>query len=593
MLRVLYPPPLIRYDKIMTTELLLDRYEIIETTGRGGSSEIVKAFDSRMERIVAIKTIPANKKTALRAFREARTVALLNHPNIVTLYEFDETEDNYYLIMEYIDGLTLEDYLEDKGPIDPELAIAITIQVCVALENAHSNDVIHRDIKPANLMLLPDGRVKVMDFGVSRLKGTPVTRDGEITGTFSYMSPEQAKSELVDERSDVWSLGVVLYEMLTGINPFDAETPAAAVMKIVSNEPKSIDNINPDINSKISKIALKAISKYPEDRFDLATDFRYKLERHRRSSKSPKSILKAEMANVVPLENIDPNLRPVSYFKERLSSWIDSYGQVLGRVTLFGALSTFITWIAATQNISSGTMLFLFWMTIFFLGAIFPRAGLAAFLASLTLVSATISIALSIILALALGAYWLFFSRVNIFAGAIVFTAPLFTLVGIPFAFPLGIGLISTARMALPLAAFGYIANLFFEVTFNYDRNPVFSIANDNIFAQVLGPFVIWQLSAWIITALLGSFVASALKKSSRYLALIISTTVLSLSYSYAPKYLQIMDTDSLSIIQPMTFSFIIVMFMLILFDHSDNIGNLATRTKNNRQDKEEIKGAE
>ena len=571
----------------MTTELLLDRYEIIETIGRGGSSEIVKAFDSRMERVVAIKTIPASKKTALRAFREAKTVALLNHPNIVTLYEFEETEDNYYLIMEFIDGLTLEDYLIDKGPLDQELAIAIAIQVCVALENAHSNDVIHRDIKPANLMLLPDGRVKVMDFGVSRLKGRPVTREGEISGTFSYMSPEQAKGELVDERSDVWSLGVVLNEMLTGANPFDAETPAAAVMKIVGHEPKNPSAVNPEINSKISAVVLKAISKYPEKRFDLATDIRYKLERYRGSGKSPKSILKTEMAKIAPLEKIDPNIRPISYFKEGISSWLGAYGQAMGRFTLFGGLATFITWIAVTQNILSNFLLLVLWATIFILGAIFPRAGLGFFLLALTLISANISIILAITMAIALGAYWLFFSRVNAFAGALVFTAPLFTLIGIPFAFPLGIGLISNARMALLLAALGYTANLFFEITYGFDPVPVFSIANKNIFAQILGPFVVWQISAWLIAALLGSLITTIFKMSAKYLALIVSAVILSLSYSLAPKYLQIVGTDSLSIMQPMTFSFIIVMFMLILFDHSDNKSNLMMQTKNERPDKD------
>ncbi len=246
----------------------LQRYQVIETISTSSLATVVKAYDKVMERMVAIKSIPASKKTAIRALREARTVALLNHPNIVTVYDFIETGNYYHLVMEYLEGLTLQKLIDQNAPIDTEVAVAIAMQVCRALENAHDNNIVHRDIKPDNILVLNSGLVKVMDFGVSKLSGVPITREGEIVGTFAYMSPEQATGQLVDERSDIWSTSVVLYQMLTGVNPFAASTARVSVNKILHTHPPAPNKLNPKIPQEICRIILKGLEKFPPDRFD-------------------------------------------------------------------------------------------------------------------------------------------------------------------------------------------------------------------------------------------------------------------------------------------------------------------------------------
>jgi len=271
--------------------LLLERYKILEPLGEGGSSKVVKAFDNKMERTVAIKMIPAGRRTAVRALREAKTVALLNHPNIVTLYEFEQSDGYYYLIMDYVEGLSLAALLQEMGRLPIEAALAVAIQVCDALEFAHKSDVIHRDIKPANLRILADGRVKVMDFGIARLrsaaKTSGVTADGEVVGTFAYMSPEQSSGEMVDERSDIFSMGVLLYEMVTGRLPFSADTPAGTIYKILNEEAPPASELANEVSPALSASIAKAMAKFADDRFPTAADLRTKLERCRQSTATP------------------------------------------------------------------------------------------------------------------------------------------------------------------------------------------------------------------------------------------------------------------------------------------------------------------
>lgn len=261
------------------TELLLDRYQILDRLGGGGFAEVFKAFDTRMRRLVAIKRMAASQKTAPRALREAQTVAQLNHPNIVTLYELEETSDYYYLIMELIEGTTLAEIIKTRSPMQIEDALSITYQVGAALEWAHQHDVIHRDIKPENVMLLPTGQVKVMDFGTARLRNSDLTREGDVVGTLTYMSPEQTQGAPADERSDLFSLGIMLYEMLTGQNPCEATTPAGTVFKILSSTPRPPGELNARLPAKLDAVVLKALAKDPSDRFDLIADFMFRLAR--------------------------------------------------------------------------------------------------------------------------------------------------------------------------------------------------------------------------------------------------------------------------------------------------------------------------
>lgn len=552
----------------MATELLLDRYEILETVGRGGSSEIFKAFDRRMERTVAIKAIPVDKKTALRALREARTVALLNHPNIVTVYEFEETDGFYYLIMEYIEGITLEDFLVDQAPLDAELAAAVAIQVCQALENAHLNDIIHRDIKPANLMLLPDGRVKVMDFGISRLKGTPVTREGTITGTFTYMSPEQAGGELVDERSDVWSLGVVLYEMLTGVNPFAAKTPAAAVMKILNSEPRSLPELNPKISAKLGQVVLKALRKYPEDRFDLATDFRYKLERYRRSNRSPRLIVKEALAELAPIPAVDPNARPITYLRMLTAEFLQRYGQAAARLAISGLSAVSLAWLA----LELGGLPALFILTAaaatFILLLIFPRFGLLVAGLFLALAVAVKSISIAAAVFILFLVYWYGLGRRLPQAAALPLIAPLMSVFGIPFAYPLGITIITESGAAPIIAALGYLTSVLAEIILKTSFIMPLSPPHDQPLNQLISPAVIWQTAAWAAATLAGGLLVRGNRLWLQIAAISTTTAILAVAYQAAPAYLDLPRPASSAFMQPMSISFIIILIMLLIFYH-------------------------
>ncbi len=552
----------------MPTNLLLDRYEILETIGRGGSSEILKAFDRRMERVVAIKAIPARKKTALRALHEARTVALLNHPNIVTLYEFEETEDFYYLIMEFIEGITLQEYLEDNSPLKPEIAIAITIEVCQALENAHLNNVIHRDIKPANLMLMPDGRVKVMDFGVSKLKGVPVTREGTIAGTFTYMSPEQADGQLVDERSDVWSLGVVLYEMITGINPFNADTPAAAVLKILNLDPEPPAELNSKISAQLSKTILKALEKFPGDRYDLATDFRYKLERYRRSNQSPQTILRAAIDFPTPVEEINPNTQPITYFRLKAAALTDKYGHIAARLGIFAALAIAILWFGFNYSQFNSLIIYGFAAFIFFTGLIFPHLGWLAAAAFITLAAAFISLLGAALTALLFGVYWYVFAGKRPLPATLPFIAPLFLAAGIPFIIPIGAAVTLEGNAAPLISALSFIAIAAFEINFHINGIMSFIPTTGPVLIRAFNPMVFWQLGAWALAAFVGGLISRVEKLTMKLLGLAAATVTLILAYQSAPAYLHLWQPISPNFMQSMSFSFIIVLALLLIFYH-------------------------
>lgn len=215
----------------MTEELVLNRYRIIERVGRGGNGEVFKAEDTLMNRIVAVKRIELNAKTSARTINEARAAASLNHPNVVTVFDLAEDDDFRYLIMEFIDGVPLSRVLRAKSPLSTEEALDIAILISDALEAAHAMEIIHRDIKPDNIMITKDGNLKVTDFGIAKLGSSTMTAEGDILGTFAYMSPEQAKGGRIDARTDIFSLGVIMYEMLGGASPFASATPAGIVYR--------------------------------------------------------------------------------------------------------------------------------------------------------------------------------------------------------------------------------------------------------------------------------------------------------------------------------------------------------------------------
>lgn len=264
-----------------------ERYAVLEKIGSGGMAEVYRAKDQLLGRQVALKVLSrrlsSDHSFVERFRREAQAAANLNHPNIVSLYDYGAEEGNYYIVMELIQGKSLEATIVQAGRILPERAAEIAADVARALERAHLAGLVHRDVKPANVMITDSGDVKVTDFGIVRaLAGNgeqTMTQTGMVIGTAAYLSPEQAQGHPVDGRSDVYSLGVVLYEMLTGEAPFSGDTPLSVAYKHVRENPEPPSTLNPDVPDGLDAIVMKALAKNPENRYSSALEMREDLER--------------------------------------------------------------------------------------------------------------------------------------------------------------------------------------------------------------------------------------------------------------------------------------------------------------------------
>ncbi len=267
-----------------------DRYEIGSVIGRGGMAEVYEATDSRLNRRVAIKVLRgdlARDPLFIERFRrEAQSAAGLNHPNIVAVYDSGEdfVGDVHipYIVMEFVDGVTLRHMLHNGPRILPERGLELMAGVLAALDYAHRHGIIHRDIKPANVMINAHGDAKVMDFGIARAvsdAATTVTSTSAVMGTAQYLSPEQARGEVVDARSDIYSAGCVLFELLTGVPPFTGDTPVSIAYQHVNEHPKSPSQLDPSIPSTIDAIVMHALAKHPSQRYQTAGDMRADVER--------------------------------------------------------------------------------------------------------------------------------------------------------------------------------------------------------------------------------------------------------------------------------------------------------------------------
>ncbi|MDA0875605.1 MAG: protein kinase, partial [Bacteroidetes bacterium] len=263
----------------------LSHYRIVEELGRGGMGIVYKAEDTKLDRTVAIKVLPsaalASKDDRERFYREAKAAAALNHPHIAQVYEIDEavpsdaphgTAPSPFIAMEFIDGRPLDEELKDR-PLKLEKAVALAIQIAQALETAHEKHIVHRDIKSANVMLTAKGQAKVLDFGLAKTShSTMLTRMGSTLGTVAYMSPEQARGEDVDHRSDLWALGVVLYEMVSGKNPFGGDYEQAVVYSILNEAPEPLTAVRTGVPMQLEWIVNKCLSKSADDRYQSAKD---------------------------------------------------------------------------------------------------------------------------------------------------------------------------------------------------------------------------------------------------------------------------------------------------------------------------------
>jgi eukaryotic-like serine/threonine-protein kinase len=272
----------------MTThpQVLLDRYEVGRLLGAGGMAEVFEGRDRLLSRRVAIK-VPLSQHAhdpefAHRFRREAQAAASLSHPGVVAVYDTGSENGTHFIVMEYVDGRTLKDVIRAEAPLYPGRAAEITADVCAALAAAHARGLVHRDVKPANIMLMPDGRVKLMDLGIARAAaGETLTQTAAMLGTAQYLSPEQAQGQAVDFRSDLYSLGCCLYEMLTGTVPFRGATAVAIAYRHVREDPAPPRLLNPDIPPSLEAVCLKAMAKRPEDRYQTAAELRADLERAR------------------------------------------------------------------------------------------------------------------------------------------------------------------------------------------------------------------------------------------------------------------------------------------------------------------------
>ena len=297
----------------------LGRYEILEELGRGAMGTVYRARDPKIDRIVAIKTVTVlggdadGEEYRKRFFREAQAAGRLSHPGIVTIHDVGEEESTQtpYIVMEYIAGPMLETFL--SGSAQERQAVDTTLelikQIAEALDYAHSQGIVHRDVKPANIIVTPEGRAKITDFGIAKLVLTQFTMPGETLGTPSYMSPEQATGDPVDGRSDLFSLGIILYRMLAGEKPFTGDTPTAVTFKIAYKDPVPATQVNPSLHPQSDYVLERALAKDPARRYQRGKEFADDLEdlRHGRTPRSQGSVLaEADNDRTVLQKPIEP-----------------------------------------------------------------------------------------------------------------------------------------------------------------------------------------------------------------------------------------------------------------------------------------------
>jgi serine/threonine-protein kinase len=280
----------------------VSHYEILEKLGAGGMGVVYKARDLKLDRIVALKFLPgylgdeeSDRVAHERFVQEAKAASALDHPHIANIHEIDETEDGQtFIVMSYYEGETLKKRIA-RGPLPIKESVDLVCQIAEGLAKAHGRGIVHRDIKPANVMVTSDGLVKIIDFGLAKLgDATRITKRGTAVGTMAYMSPEQAKGDAIDSRTDIWSLGVVLYEMLTGELPFGGDSDAAVLQGILNRSPRPVIDRREDIPDELERIASRALQKDPKARYasmeevlkDLST-FKYAGARTRRLLRSP------------------------------------------------------------------------------------------------------------------------------------------------------------------------------------------------------------------------------------------------------------------------------------------------------------------
>lgn len=381
-------------------KMLDNRYEILERIGVGGMAVVYKARCHRLNRLVAIKILKpelASDPEFRRRFQaESQAVAMLSHVNIVGVYDVCQSDGLNYIVMELIDGMTLKQYMQKRGtPLKWQEALHFTSQVLRALDHAHSRGIIHRDIKPHNILVLRDGTIKVADFGIARLTSTQATLTQEAIGSVHYISPEQAKGSHIDGRSDLYSVGVMLYEMLTGRLPFEGETPVLIAIQHINSIPIQPRELNPDIPVALEAIIMKAMAPNPNQRYASAQDMLDAItEFQKHPDEVPSDTIRLddveEPTRVIPINSVSPkepeqNMQDTGedtgrVYDDEYTDEYDEYGdeydelEPTGRIKLFGGrvkLPPIAVAVAALLIFVVGIVIFLI---TFLRGAIFSPA---------------------------------------------------------------------------------------------------------------------------------------------------------------------------------------------------------------------------
>ncbi|HBD86174.1 MAG TPA: serine/threonine-protein kinase, partial [Clostridiales bacterium] len=302
-------------DKYLGT-YLDERYEILETIGTGGMAVVYKAMCHRLNRYVAVKILrddlSADKEFRDRFQKESQAVAMLSHPNIVSVYDVSHSDNVEYIVMELIEGITLKQYMKKKGAFGWKEAMHFSVQIAKAMEHAHAKGIIHRDIKPQNIMILKDGTIKVADFGIAALESAHEKRSGQALGSVNYIAPEQAKGDVPDARSDIYSLGVVMYEMLTGELPYSGETENEIAMQHITGTPVPPSQKNREIPAELERITMRAMAQDIDERYQSATELLDDLEGFRKLQAA--ALAKSMQPEDVPIyeSSIIPDVMPIS-----------------------------------------------------------------------------------------------------------------------------------------------------------------------------------------------------------------------------------------------------------------------------------------
>jgi eukaryotic-like serine/threonine-protein kinase len=311
------------------TRILGGRYEVESRLGEGGMAMVFGGVDRLLGRKVAIKVLArhyARDRTAVERFRrEAQAAAGLNHPNVVSVFDTGSDDGVHYIVMEHVDGTTLADEIKEHGPVPPGRAALIAVDVCRALASAHEKGMVHRDVKPGNVLLASDGSVKVTDFGIARVASSEaLTATGSVMGTASYLSPEQARGGDIDARSDIYSLGCVLYEMLTGRPPFDGDTPLSIAYKHVQEDPPPPSSINPAVPADIESVVSRAMAKKPGDRFKSAAEMARNLQEAAPTGPMETAVMipTGEATEVLPARQSPTRTAPLPEIAARQRRWM-------------------------------------------------------------------------------------------------------------------------------------------------------------------------------------------------------------------------------------------------------------------------------